>query len=261
VNRNPSGKKFTAPLVAPLPENFSIRCLDLLGAGLGLLLALPLVLVIALLIKLDSPGPIIYKQRRTGFDRRGRQRERRKTPRSSSERRQEEYYGKTFGIYKFRTMRREAERRTGPVWAVQDDPRITTVGRWLRQFHLDEIPQFWNVLKGEMSLVGPRPERPEIIARLVYEVPEYRLRLLVKPGLTGPAQICQDSDHSIADVRRKTRLDLFYVTHVSVRWYMRILFLTLVKIFSSTPALEAEFIVPGLGNLRGNNKEQPHEKQ
>lgn len=262
VTRNSLRTKSYAPLVAPLQESFGIRCLDVIGASLGLILTLPLLLVLALLIKLDSPGPIIYRQRRTGRDRRTMTRDRRRAQRASArERRRQEYYGRTFFIYKFRTMRHNAERRTGPVWTMPDDPRITKVGRWLRRFHLDELPQFANVLKGEMSLVGPRPERPEIIARLVQEVPEYCLRLLVKPGMTGLAQIFQGYDNTIADVKRKIHLDLFFATHFSTRLYVRILFLTVVKIFSATPVLEAEFVMPELGASTRQHKEQAHEKQ
>lgn len=241
MSKKSQGRKHAALRLKPLPENFGIRCMDVLGACLGLLLSLPLLLTIPLLIKLDSAGPVLYKQRRTGRDRRGAMR-----PAFTREKRTKELFGRTFFIYKFRTMRHEAERRTGPIWAMPEDPRITKVGQWLRKFHLDEIPQFWNVLKGEMSLVGPRPERPEIIAQLVEEVPEYRLRLLIKPGMTGLAQICQGYDGSIADVKRKTRLDVFYATHFSARLYLRILFMTLVKIFSASPVLETEHVIPGL---------------
>lgn len=240
----------------------AIRCLDILGASLGLLLCAPLMLVLAVLIKLDSPGPIFYRQRRTGQNRRLTARSRNMSKHAApTERRWKETFGKTFLLYKFRTMRHEAERRTGPVWAMPDDPRITNVGRWLRQYHLDELPQFWNVLKGEMSLVGPRPERPEIIARLVQDVPEYRLRLLLKPGMTGLAQICRGYDENVEDVKRKIAFDLYYAAHCSARLYLRILFLTVIKIFSATPVMEAEQVLAELTAFTRQQKESAHEKQ
>jgi lipopolysaccharide/colanic/teichoic acid biosynthesis glycosyltransferase len=135
-----------------------------------------------------------------------------------------------------------AERRSGAVWAMQDDPRITSVGRWLRRLHLDEIPQFWNVLRGDMSLVGPRPERPEIIRKIISEIPEYPKRLSVKPGITGPAQICLGYDSSLDDVRRKIQLDLHYISKRSFYLQLRVLALTLVKIFSSAPTIDAKLV-------------------
>ncbi len=262
VRLNLPGKKSCAKLQVSRPESLGIRCLDLLGASLGLIVCLPLLLVLAVLIKVDSPGPVLYRQRRTGCNRRGVARARKAAKRSASaERRRQEFYGRAFFIYKLRTMRREAERRTGPVWAMPNDPRITGIGSWLRQYHLDEVPQFWNVLKGEMSLVGPRPERPEIIARLVQDVPEYRLRFLLKPGMTGLAQICRGYDADVEDVKRKTELDLYYAAHFSVRLYLRILFLTVVKIFSATPVLEAELVLSELHAFTRQHKEQAHEKQ
>lgn len=252
-----SGRKSFADMRGHALQGFGMRCLDIIGASLGLILCLPLLLVLAMLIKLDSPGPVLYRQRRTGCNRRAGMR----AQRAASERRRQESFGRTFLMYKLRTMRHEAERRTGAVWAMLDDPRITNVGRWLRKYHLDELPQFFNVLKGEMSLVGPRPERPEIIARLVHEVPEYRLRLRLQPGITGLAQIYFNADTSLDDVRRKLELDLYYAAHFSLRLYLRILFLTVIKVFSPTPVPELD---PGLSPLEAfarQHKESSHEKQ
>lgn len=160
--------------------------------ALALLVAsAPLLLVLGLVVRLTSKGPVLYSQRRVGR------------------------FGKTFAIYKFRTMTDGCERHTGPVWAVADDPRTTRVGRWLRDFHLDEIPQLWNVLCGEMSLIGPRPERPEIAARIEQTLPEFRYRLLVRPGITGLAQLRLPADADLDTVRRKLELDLYYIRHLS----------------------------------------------
>lgn len=237
-NRDAAGRRWVPPMV-----KLGLRSLDVFGALWGLLLSLPIFLLVPLLIKLDSPGPVFYRQLRTGINRRRRAAS---VAASPAEQRREELYGKPFHIYKFRTMEEDAERRSGAVWAIPDDPRITAVGRWLRRLHLDEIPQFWNVLRGDMSLVGPRPERPEIIRRLVAAVPEYQNRLEVKPGITGPAQICLGYDNNIDDVRRKTQLDLLYISNRTLRLQLRLLALTLVKIFSSAAALDAKFIAPHL---------------
>ena len=157
----------------------------------GLLLSLSLVPVVALAIKLTSFGPIFYKQQRVGCG------------------------GTIFDCYKFRTMRADAEADTGPTWAGDDDPRITPVGRFLRISRLDEIPQLWNVLKGDMSLVGPRPERPEFVEWLNQEIPYYQLRQTVRPGITGWAQIRYKYGSSLEDAREKLRYDLFYIKNMS----------------------------------------------
>jgi len=230
-----------------LLRQITIRSFDVVGATVGLVLALPLLLFVPLLIKLDSPGPIFYRQIRTGRDRRRRQRrvsllgsgmERR-----HDDQRQQNLYGQPFFIYKFRTMADGAERRSGAIWAIEDDPRVTNAGRWLRKFHIDEIPQFWNILRGEMSLVGPRPERPEIISKLIVTTPKYRQRLYVKPGLTGLAQICLGYDTCVEDVQRKVAFDLFYISHQSVRLYWRILLRTFSKVVASTK-IEVRRVVP-----------------
>jgi lipopolysaccharide/colanic/teichoic acid biosynthesis glycosyltransferase len=223
-------------------RRFCIRGMDVICASLGFLLSLPFLIVVPILIKLDSPGPVFYKQVRTGVNRR--KKERRVTNLGSGQnrrqldQRRQTFYGKPFYIYKFRTMVDGAERRSGPVWAMQDDPRITNLGRLLRKFHIDEIPQFWNVLRGEMSLVGPRPERPEIIKKIITEIPEYRERLNVKPGVTGLAQVCAGYDGSIEDVRRKIHFDMLYINNQSLHLYLRVLGLTLIRILSTAPTID-----------------------
>ncbi len=160
-------------------------------SAVGLFLSLPLLPLIALAIKLTSPGPVFYKQRRMGCN------------------------GAVFDCYKFRTMREDAEADTGPTWADDNDPRITPVGRFLRISRLDEIPQLWNVMKGDMSLVGPRPERPEFVEWLDREIPYYYLRHTVRPGITGWAQVRYEYGSSLEAAREKLRYDLFYIKNMS----------------------------------------------
>ena len=155
------------------------RIVNFVLAALALFLALPLLLLIAIAIKLTSRGPVLYTQERVGLDRR--------TPGMGpgNHRRVRDVGGKPFTIYKFRTMRVDAEAHSGAVWATQNDPRVTPVGRFLRQYRLDEIPQLLNVMRGEMNIVGPRPERPTIFAELREHIKEYPLRQRAKPGITG----------------------------------------------------------------------------
>jgi sugar transferase (PEP-CTERM system associated) len=157
----------------------------------GLILCLPFLPFVALAIKLSSPGPLLYHQRRVGKD------------------------DIIFYCHKFRTMRADAEADTGPTWAGDEDPRITSVGRFLRTSRLDEIPQLWNVLKGDMSLVGPRPERPEFIEWLKKEIPFYNLRHTVRPGITGWAQVRYKYGSTVEDAKEKLRYDLFYIKNMS----------------------------------------------
>ncbi|NLJ34618.1 MAG: sugar transferase, partial [candidate division WS1 bacterium] len=160
------------------------------------LLLLPIAAVIvgicAILIKLFSPGPVFYHQTRVGKD------------------------GQHFTFTKLRTMIPDAERDTGPVWATEDDPRITRIGNILRKTRLDEVPQLWQVLTGEMSLAGPRPERPEIVERLRKEIPLYEMRQIVRPGITGWAQVNHKYDASTEDVIEKLRYDLYYIRNLSL---------------------------------------------
>lgn len=160
-------------------------------SGLLLLLSLPLLPLIALLIKLDSRGPVFHRQERVGQD------------------------GKTFTLWKFRSMRHDAERDSGPVWAAPSDSRVTRVGKYLRRTRLDELPQLYNVLRGDMSLVGPRPERPHFVQRLSEMIPYYHLRHCVKPGVTGWAQINYRYGNSLEDAVEKLQYELFYIKNMS----------------------------------------------
>jgi exopolysaccharide biosynthesis polyprenyl glycosylphosphotransferase len=169
------------------------RAFDLAAAGVGLCLALPILGIAAIAVKIDSTGPVFYSQERAGL------------------------LGKLFRIHKLRSMRQDAEAR-GAVWASEDDPRVTRVGRFLRRTRIDELPQLWNVLVGEMSLVGPRPERPVFISLLSREIPFFRQRLCMKPGLTGHAQVRCHYGASIEDAREKLQYDLFYIKRFSL-WF------------------------------------------
>ena len=179
-------------------------------ALVALVVLSPLLLVIAVMVLLTSRGPVLYTQERVGLDRRGR------SLRPSNHRRALDLGGQPFTIYKFRTMRVDAEHKTGAVWASKDDPRVTPVGRFLRQYRLDELPQLLNVLKGEMSIVGPRPERPAIFAQLRANIAEYPLRQRAKPGITGLAQINHHYDACLDDVRKKVQFDLEYIRRQSL---------------------------------------------
>jgi sugar transferase (PEP-CTERM system associated) len=182
---------------------FYKRLAGIVLSGCGLLLALPLIPLVALAIKLSSRGPILYKQARVGRQ------------------------GAVFRCCKFRTMRQDAEADTGATWAADNDPRITMVGRFLRSSRLDEIPQLWNVLKGDMNLVGPRPERPEFVEWLGRAIPHYKVRHIVRPGITGWAQVRYKYGNSIADAQEKLRYDLFYVKNVSPGFDLLIFFSTI----------------------------------
>jgi lipopolysaccharide/colanic/teichoic acid biosynthesis glycosyltransferase len=197
------------------------RWLNCMLALLALIAVLPLLLLIAIAIKLTSRGPVLYTQERVGLDRR--------LPGvdGGNRRRTVDLGGRPFTIYKFRTMRVDAEQGTGAVWATQNDPRITPVGRFLRQYRLDEIPQLLNVLRGEMNIVGPRPERPTIFAELRGHISEYPLRQRAKPGITGLAQINHHYDRSLEDVRTKVRYDLEYISRRSLWEDLRIMLRTI----------------------------------
>jgi sugar transferase (PEP-CTERM system associated) len=196
------------------PNHWLVRDIasTILAVSLSVL-TLPLIPFIALLIKLTSPGPVLYRQKRVGF---------RNT---------------TFDCYKFRTMRSDAEADSGPTWACDDDPRITKVGKFLRSTRLDEIPQLWNVLRGDMEFVGPRPERPEFIERLSQEIPYYRLRHVVRPGITGWAQIRYRYGNSVKDAREKLKYDLFYIKNMSLGLDFWIVFETVKTVLFREGAL------------------------
>jgi lipopolysaccharide/colanic/teichoic acid biosynthesis glycosyltransferase len=195
--------------------------LEFLAAAFLLVLTAPLILVSALLVKLTSLGPAFYTQTRLG---RG---------------------GRPYTIYKLRTMTHNCERHSGARWATVGDPRITRLGRFLRKSHLDELPQLWNVLKGDMSLVGPRPERPEFVPALEQAFPHYRQRLLVRPGVTGLAQIQLPPDTDLESVRRKLAYDLFYVRQASLWLDLRILAGTAFKMVGTPfPFLRKLFLIP-----------------
>lgn len=186
-----------------------IRWLNVAVAVVGLLVAWPVVLVIAVLIKLTSRGPVFYTQTRVGLDARnpaeGRQ----------DSRRVHDIGGRPFTIYKFRTMTVDAERHGEAVWATANDQRVTAFGRMLRSCRLDELPQLLNVLKGDMNIVGPRPERPQLFAELRDQIPHYALRQRVPPGITGNAQVHLQYDTSVEDVKRKVHHDLDYIARRS----------------------------------------------
>ncbi len=172
-------------------------------ALVGTVLALPVMLAAAIAVKLTSSGPVLFRQTRVGLD------------------------GEVFTLYKFRSMNADAEARTGAVWAKKDDPRVTGIGRWLRKLRIDELPQLWNVLRGEMSIVGPRPERPEFVKVLAEKIPYYRQRHCVKPGITGWAQINHKYGDTIEDTVTKLEYDLYYIKHLSVALDIYIIFHTL----------------------------------
>ncbi len=229
-------KKITAPFTKIFWENFGKRVFDFAGAVGGFVLSSIFFLVVPILIKLDSQGPVFYGQQRAGLN--YRRRDRRQVnikvahERRAGERRKDDLFGRPFTVYKFRTMRVDAERASGAVWAQKDDPRTTRVGRILRFIHLDEIPQFFNVLCGEMSLVGPRPERPQIMLKLVEDIPRFPERLQVKPGITGIAQIYCGYDATIDDAREKLRYDLLYVENSTLKHDVEIMLKTLWMIIN-----------------------------
>ena len=176
------------------------RVIDMVVSAVGLLLSAPITLLTAVAIKVDSPGPILYRQERVGQN------------------------DEPFTIYKFRSMCESAEANGGPVWAAEDDPRVTRVGKIIRKLRIDEIPQMINVLKGQMSLVGPRPERPFFVQTLNKKIPYYSLRHSIKPGITGWAQICYSYGDSEEDAIEKLQYDLYYMKNMSPLFDLQIIF-------------------------------------
>jgi lipopolysaccharide/colanic/teichoic acid biosynthesis glycosyltransferase len=218
--RNHTRDTEAVDVVSAHPE-WMHRALNVGVALVGLVVLAPLCSVVALVIKLSSPGPILYSQTRVGLDRRAFRGDRNQT------RREEDLGGRVFTIYKFRSMRVDAEVHGQAVWAAKDDPRITGIGQIIRKFRIDEVPQLWNVVRGEMNVVGPRPERPSIFLSLRNQVENYHLRQRVKPGITGWAQINQAYDVSIDDVKNKVALDLEYISRRSVWFDLKIMVSTL----------------------------------
>jgi lipopolysaccharide/colanic/teichoic acid biosynthesis glycosyltransferase len=196
------------------------RAVNVIIASVALVVALPIMALVALAIKLTSKGPVFYTQVRVGLDRRQSGRH------ATNHRRESDIGGRPFDIIKFRTMYVDAEDRTGAVWATRNDPRVTPVGRILRASRLDELPQLVNVIRGEMNIVGPRPERPTIFAELRENINEYPLRQRAKPGITGLAQINQHYDSCLEDVRRKVQYDLEYIQRQGVLEDIRIMLKT-----------------------------------
>jgi lipopolysaccharide/colanic/teichoic acid biosynthesis glycosyltransferase len=180
--------------------------LDVVLAGVLLVAAAPVMLVVALLVKLTSRGPVIYSQTRLGLD------------------------GRPFRIYKFRTMWHNCEHHSGPRWSSTGDPRVTPLGRFLRATHLDELPQLVNVLRRDMSLVGPRPERPEFVPHLEEAIPGYRARLRVRPGVTGLAQVQLPPDSDLTSVRHKLVCDLYYIDHGGLFLDVRLMICTALAV-------------------------------
>jgi lipopolysaccharide/colanic/teichoic acid biosynthesis glycosyltransferase len=197
------------------------RVVNVAIAAIALVLLSPVLLLVALAVRLTSPGPVLYTQTRVGIDRRGRR------TIAMYDRRAGDSGGKVFTIYKFRSMRADAESGSGAVWAAQNDARVTPIGKALRASRLDELPQLWNVIKGDMNIVGPRPERPSIFARLRDDIAEYPLRQRARPGITGLAQISQSYDSCMDDVRNKVRYDLEYLSRQSLAEDIRIMVMTL----------------------------------
>jgi sugar transferase (PEP-CTERM system associated) len=168
------------------------RVFDIALSLFGLIVGFPVMLAVALLVKLTSRGPVFYHQERVGLG------------------------GRTFQVHKFRSMRQDAEAATGPVWSAKNDSRITPTGHFLRRTRLDELPQMWNVLRGDMSIVGPRPERPTFVAELTEKIPFYGQRHVVKPGLTGWAQVRYTYGASVEDAIEKLQYDLYYIKNLSL---------------------------------------------
>lgn len=189
---NPSSLIFGKGFKLNPAFTLSRRIISVLASLILLVMFLPLIPIVAIAVKLTSPGPVLYRQQRTGLK------------------------GKTFVLFKFRTMQSDAEDSTGPTWAQEDDPRITPLGRWLRKTRLDEIPQLWNVFRGDMDFVGPRPERPEFEEELVRKIPYYSIRHVIRPGITGWAQVCYEYGASIERSKEKLRYDIYYIKNMGL---------------------------------------------
>jgi lipopolysaccharide/colanic/teichoic acid biosynthesis glycosyltransferase len=199
--------------------------LERAGALLLLVVLSPLMALTALLVRLASPGPALYRQRRLGKE------------------------GRHFTIYKMRTMTHDCEACSGPVWAQRHDPRVTPLERLLRDTHLDELPQLWNVVRGEMGLIGPRPERPEIAGWIEQELPDFSRRLRVRPGLTGLAQVRLPADCHLDDTRRKLAMDLYYIEKLNLILDVRIAVATVFLCAAPVLAVMGRLIVRSCGPM------------
>ena len=182
------------------------RVFDVVVSAIGLVIVSPIIAFVAIIIKTVSQGPVFFKQQRVGLG------------------------GKIFDIYKLRTMRVDAEKYTGPVWAKENDPRLIKFGKIIRKAHIDELPQLFNVLMGDMSIVGPRPERPELVKVLKGVISDYEKRLKVKPGITGLAQVWHKYDETIQDVKKKIKYDLLYIREMCLMVDLRILARTFIVV-------------------------------
>ena len=185
---------------------FMRRCVSFIVAALALMVCAPLIPIIIFLVRITSPGPAFFRQQRVGRR------------------------GELFTLYKFRTMRQDAEATSGAVWAGKNDPRVTSIGRFLRKTRLDELPQLWNVLVGDMGFVGPRPERPEFVQWLAEKIPYYNLRHIIRPGLTGWAQVRYQYGASLEETQAKLQYDLYYIKHMSLSLDLLIMFETIKTI-------------------------------
>jgi lipopolysaccharide/colanic/teichoic acid biosynthesis glycosyltransferase len=216
------------------------RALDVAVAALGLIVFSPVMFMAAVAIKLTSPGPVFYRQERIGINRRhGERRGASGEPALNRRRRDRRVlvnFGRPFTIYKFRTMVVDAERGTPPMWAKERDPRITAVGCVLRKARIDELPQFLNVLRGDMSIVGPRPERAYFIGRIEKELPEFHLRLKTRPGITGLAQVQLGYTNTDEGLREKLHLDLEYIRSLGFWTDLKILFRTVFVVLTGKGA-------------------------
>jgi exopolysaccharide biosynthesis polyprenyl glycosylphosphotransferase len=181
------------------------RILDIVGSAILIVLSAPVWTLVSILIRVESKGPIFFRQTRVGLR------------------------GRPFSVLKFRTMRQDAEAQ-GAVWATKNDPRVTSLGRFMRKTRLDEIPQLWNVLRGEMGFVGPRPERPEFVQWLSSEIPFYELRHIIRPGITGWAQVRYQYGASLEETKQKLEYDLYYIKHLSLGLDLLIMFETIKTI-------------------------------
>jgi len=202
---NPSSLIFTHGFHVKASQQIARRLVSISVAFVALLICLPLIPLLMLAVRLSSPGPVFFRQTRVGLG------------------------GRHFSVIKFRTMRKDAE-AAGAVWATKNDPRVTALGRFMRKTRLDEIPQLWNVLRGEMGFVGPRPERPEFVQWLTSEIPYYDLRHIIRPGITGWAQVRYQYGASLEETKQKLEYDLYYIKHLSLSFDLLIMFETIKTI-------------------------------